>query len=479
MILLEKIKKGENKILEFKEKLPSNDSIVKTVIAFSNTSGGQLIIGVNDKREIIGIDNEDIFDLQDKIASIIFDNCYPNIIPEIYTANIEGKILLVIEIFRGNLLPYYIKNEGKNNGTYIRIGATNRKAGYENILELERQKRNISFDEEADYESDIENIDLEALKREFSRVNKELDNEKMLNLKLIKNENGKFYPSKALLILLGYYENVKIKCSRFKGKTMDIFLDKKEYEGDVFSQLKNAENFILNHINIRAEIKGLQRQDIPEIPLEALREALVNAFVHRDYSNMGRDIKLGVYDDIVNIVSPGAFPNNILEDDILNGRSEIRNKVIARVFKELGYIEQWGSGIKRIKSFCINSGLKEPLIQERNDFVDVEFHRVSDGETENDQIELKGGQASGQVSGQVSGQASGQAEISEKQAEVLKYIIENPKISRGGLSEKLGINPSAVQKHIDKLKTEGIIRRIGKTTGYWEILEEGANDEEI
>ena len=144
LTLLEKIKKGENKTVEFKEKLPSNDSIIKTVISFSNTGGGLLIIGLRDNGEIIGIDNEDIFALQDKISSIIFDNCYPNIIPEIYTTNIDSKLLLVIEIFRGNLLPYYVKNEGKNNGTYLRIGATNRKAGFDNILELERQRRNIT-----------------------------------------------------------------------------------------------------------------------------------------------------------------------------------------------------------------------------------------------------------------------------------------------------------------------------------------------
>lgn len=357
-------------------------------------------------------------------------------------------------------MPYYIKKDGKNNGTYIRIGATNRKASFDNILELERQKRNISFDEELDYEVDFEKLELDSIEKEFMRVSKELDNEKLFNLKLIKNENGKIHPSKALLILIGYYENVRIKCSRFKGKTMDIFLDKKEYEGDIFSQLKNVENFILNHINIRAEIKGLQRKDIPEIPVEALREALVNAFVHRDYANMGRDIKLGVYDDIVNIVSPGAFPNNIVEDDILNGRSEIRNKVIARVFKELGYIEQWGSGIKRIKSFCINSGLKEPLIKEKNDFVDVEFYRIT--ELGNVEKEFNDNQIGGQIGGQI--------EVSEKQKEILNYIGENPKITRGDLSQKLNINPSAVQKHLDKLKAEGIIKRIGKTKGYWEII---------
>jgi ATP-dependent DNA helicase RecG len=250
-------------------------------------------------------------------------------------------------------MPYYLKRDGKNDGTYIRIGATNRKASFENVIELERQKRNISFDEELDYSVEYENIDLKSLQEEFDKVNRTLDMDKLFNMKLIKRENGKIYPAKALLILLGYYENVAIKCSRFKGKTMDVFIDKKEYTGNQFSQLRNAEAFILNHINIRSEIKGLQRVDIPEIPIEAIREALVNAFVHRDYSNMGRDIKLGIYDDIINIVSPGAFPNMLLEEDIASGRSEIRNKIIARVFKELGYIEQWGSGIKRIKSSCI------------------------------------------------------------------------------------------------------------------------------
>jgi ATP-dependent DNA helicase RecG len=152
-------------------------------------------------------------------------------------------------------------------------------------------------------------------------------------------------------------------------------MDRKEYEGDLFSQLENAENFIKNYIKLSGEIKGLQRNDQYEIPIEAIRESLVNAVVHRDYSNDGRDIKVGIYDDIVNIVSPGGFPSTITQEDILEGRSEIRNKVIARVFKELNYIEQWGSGIRRIKSSCKARGLKEPEIVEKGDFVDVSLYR--------------------------------------------------------------------------------------------------------
>lgn len=459
--LLEKIKKGENKTLEFKVKLPSNDSITKTMIAFSNTSGGQLIIGINNNKEIVGINYDNIFELQDKIVSIIFDSCYPNIIPEIYTLNIEGKLLLIIEVFKGNLLPYYIKDKGKNNGTYIRIGATNRKAEYENILELERQKRNISFDEELEYEVDIESIDLYPLKKEFARIHKEIDSEKMFNLKLIKRENGKNYPSKALLILLGLYENVRIKCSRFKGKTMDIFLDKKEYDGDVFSQLKNAENFLLNHINIRSEITGLQRKDIAEIPQEAIREALVNAFVHRDYSNLGRDIKLGVYDDIVNIVSPGAFPNTILEEDIANGRSEIRNKVVARVFKELGYIEQWGSGIKRIKSHCIDSGLKEPHIEEKNDFVDVEFYRIANA-TESDRITTE------------SDRMATESDRMAYDVTILDFIKINRFITKKKIKELLNIKDTKAKQILNQMIREKKIQRksAGRNTHYIIVNEE-------
>lgn len=375
MNLNDLILQGESKTVEFKLTLSTDKNIARSIIAFCNTSGGKLIIGIDDDKNIVGIEEENIFELQDKISFIIYDSCSPNIIPEIYTLNIEDKLLLVIEVFRGNLLPYYLKSEGKNEGTYIRVGATNRKAGYENILELERQKRNISFDEEINYEFEYESLNLNPLNKRFENIGKILDEKKLENLKLIKKETAKIYPTNALLIILGKLSHTSVKCARFKGVTMDLFIDKKEYQSDIFSILENTQDFILNHINLRGEIKGLYRTDSYEIPLIALREALVNALIHRDYTNGGRDIKVGIYDDIVNIVSPGSFPNTITKEDIENGRSEMRNKVLANIFKELGLIEQWGSGIKRIKNICFENDLKEPNINEKNDFVDVEFYR--------------------------------------------------------------------------------------------------------
>ena len=384
MSLLKSIQDGEGKTVEFKVELPNSNTLAKTIIAFSNTGGGKLIIGVNDQGEIIGLEPDvNIFELKDKVASIIYETCYPTVLPDIYTTTIDDQLLLIIEVYRGNLLPYYLKNKGKNEGVYIRVGATNRKASHENILELERQRMNISFDQEANREVELDSLDISSLEGGFDRAGKVLDQPVMKNLKLVIEDNSTLYPSNGLLILLGKFEHVKMKCSRFKGTSMDVFLDRKEYEGDLFSQLENAENFIKNYIKLSGEIKGLQRNDQYEIPIEAIRESLVNAVVHRDYSNDGRDIKVGIYDDIVNIVSPGGFPSTITQEDILEGRSEIRNKVIARVFKELNYIEQWGSGIRRIKSSCKARGLKGPEILEKGDFVDVSLYREVVNSTEN------------------------------------------------------------------------------------------------
>ena len=375
MTLIESIRQGESKTLELKAQLPQNDQIAKTVVAFANTSGGKLVIGVGDNRDVIGLPEQDLFALQERIGSLIFDRCHPAILPEMYTANLEGKTVLVVEIFRGNLLPYYLKEDGKNNGTYLRVGTANRKADFEHILELERQKRNQSFDEEIFREQPLAELDLTPLLARFKALGKPLNDEKLKNLKLVQEEQGTLYPTQGLMILLGKLPHVTVKCARFKGTDMRVFLDRKEYDGDLFTQLEQMEGFVKNHISLRGEINGLQRTDTYEIPEAALREAMVNAVIHRDYTNQGRDIKVGVYDDIVNVVSPGGFPSSLTSEALQEGRSEIRNRVVARIFKELGYIEQWGSGIQRIKTACTAIGLTEPRIREKGDFVDVEFYR--------------------------------------------------------------------------------------------------------
>lgn len=380
MLIADLIKQGESKKLELKEELPSNKILAKTAVAFSNTGGGKIIIGVKDNLKIIGANEDKIFEIQEKISSVIYDLCYPNILPEIYNVNIGGKIVIVVEVFRGSLLPYYLKNKGKRDGTYIRIGSTNRLADEEMVLELERQKRGRTFDEEGNFDYQISDLNLNIIYNEFEKCGKKADYNKLKNLKLIKTFQDKDIPTNALLIALGYFDNSIIKCARFKGATMNEFIDKKEFSGNLFEVLENTINFLKNHLNLKAEIKGIQRKEDYEISIIALREAILNTIVHRDYTRSS-DTKVAIYDDIVEIISPGPFPNGITLEDISDGRSELRNRVLANLFKESGYIESWGSGIARIKDFCRRYNTDFD-IKEKGNFVEVVFSRPSMAESE-------------------------------------------------------------------------------------------------
>lgn len=204
---------------------------------------------------------------------------------------------------------------------------------------------------------------------------------------------------------------------------------------------------IKNHISLSSVIKGLQREDQYEIPLEAIRESLVNAVVHRDYVNDGRDIKIGVYDDLVNIVSPGAFPSTMTQEDLLEGRSEARNKVIARVFKELNFIEQWGSGIRRIKSSCLARGLREPEIIEKGDFVEVSLYR--------EKLRKR--------------RPALEQPVSNKQEEIiLEYLrLNNNRVTTKGAVSILGLGERPSREILNKMVKSGILERIGKTTNTY------------
>ncbi|WP_139018659.1 ATP-binding protein, partial [Acinetobacter baumannii] len=168
-------------------------------------------------------------------------------------------------------------------------------------------------------------------------------------------------------------------------------------------------------------------------------------------------IKVGIYDDILNIVSPGGLPNGLTEEDLAQGRSEIRNRVLARVFKELGYIEQWGSGIARIKDLCLQAGNAEPQLKAQGDFVDWEFYRPS--------IEQLGGSIGGSI-----GSSFQETMLTDRQKEILVLIQQNPKVSYRAMAEQLAINESAVKKHLNNLKDAGWLERIGGTRGYWAIM---------
>lgn len=140
---------GESKTLEFKSKLPDkSETYMKTIIAFANTSGGKLVIGIDDNKSIVGVNKDDVFELTDRVTNAISDACEPQIVPDISTTTIDDKCILVIKIYPGANRPYYLKSKGKERGTYIRSAATSRLADFDKIRELEMEGKNLSWDEQ-------------------------------------------------------------------------------------------------------------------------------------------------------------------------------------------------------------------------------------------------------------------------------------------------------------------------------------------
>ena len=484
MNILKQIEQGESKTIEFKEKLPKNNSIVKTVIAFANTSGGKLIIGVRDNKEIVGIQDENIFHLQDKIISLLFDSCQPNILPEIYTINIEDKLLLVIEIFRGNLLPYHLKSKERKDGVYIRVGSLNRLADENMLMELQRQRVYRSFDEEENFEFSLDELDFDVIYHEFDKIKKDCNMEKLKNLKLVKHSNSQFLPTNALLIALGEFDNVLIKCARFKGTTMESFIDKKEFTGNLFDILDKAIFFLQNHLNLNANIVGLQRVEEYEIPLLALREIILNAIIHRDYTR-NSDIKIAIYDDMVEIISVGGFVNGLTLEDISGGRSELRNRVLANLFKELGYIESWGSGIQKVRKLCKEHNIRFEL-NEKGTFVEALFYRPLSNTvapknvkevpntTDNNRIRPNEGNKMpnnaeyDRIAGEEVANTGEYRRIPANK--IIEYIQNRGSITSKELQSLMGIKTSRAKEILSTMIDDGILEKVGKTRGSYYIL---------
>ena len=372
---IEEILAGESKNVEFKENLPEKSiKYMKSVVAFANGTGGKIIFGITDKtREVVGFDKEDVFKKMDAIANAVSDSCEPAIIPDISLQTIGGKTIIVAEIFEGRQRPYYIKALGREGGVYVRVAGTTRLADEYMVRELMFEGSNRYFDqalcsgltitdEEIDAlcksmkEQAVKNAHTEGQKASI----KDVGRQQLRSWGILIECDGKDYPSNAYAILTGQGGlHVATQCGVFKGTTKSVFVDRREYTGPLWEQIEEAFQFVLRNIHLGATIVGIYRQDIYEIPPDAIRELIVNAMVHRSYLDHGM-IQVAVYDNRLEITSPGKLPMGQTLERMKEGYSKIRNEALAHAFSYMNLIEHWGSGIPRIIEKVKAAGLREP-----------------------------------------------------------------------------------------------------------------------
>ncbi len=369
MLIDNLIHQPEGKTLEFKRDFSSSKPLLKTLIAFANTAGGRLIIGIDDNRKVIGVDQP--LDEEERLCNLIADSIVPRLVPNVELMTFENKTLLIIEVFVSNIRPHWLKTESEEHGVYVRLGSTNRKADLDLIKELYRSTTGTPFDEMPMPDLSIEDLDLKTAQDLFANIgiSTVLTEQTLLTLKLLTRYQSRLVPTHGAMLLFGkqreyYFSDAWVQCGRFIGKDKAAIFDHIDIHENLPKSVESMMLFLKKHAMRGADFSEIQRKDIWSIPLTMLREAIINALIHSDYSQRGAPIRVSFFDDRIEIENPGILLSGMTIEDMLQGVSKIRNHVIARIFKELSLIEQWGSGVKRIFKEAEDLKLPKPQIIE-------------------------------------------------------------------------------------------------------------------
>lgn len=441
------LEEGEGYRIEFKESLTALD---KELVAFANSSGGKIFLGISDEKKIKGVQ------ISNKLKSQIQDianNCQP----AIQILFEEFKNVLIINVCEGENKPYKC-----SSGFYTRIGPISQKLDRDEIIEFFKSEGKVRFDElinlKFDYDIHFDPKKLNKFLR-LAEISNILDSPSTLvNLGVAEKQEGKIiFNNTGILFfaknLADIYLHTAVTCALFKGKDKVEVLDRKDFNEDIISNIEDAINFLKKHIPVRYEMTGApRRKEVPEIPFDALREAIINAVSHRNYFEKGANVMIEMFDDRIEISNPGGLPKGLKPEDF-GKRSVLRNPNIADLLHRAEYIEKMGTGISKIRKFISEAGLKPPKF-EFGTFFTVTFLRptaIKKAET-------------GLVDKLVEG-------LVESQKKLLELITEYPRISKKELATRIGISTTAIDKNISTLKKKGLLKRVGPDKGgYWEVL---------
>ena len=299
---------------------------------------------------------------------MLSDGIVPRLLPDIEILPWRSTNLLAVQVYPSPSRPHYLKAAGIETGVYVRVGSTNRRADDELVAELRRTSLGKSFDEQALPALDSEAVDFIAASECFATVRK-LKRRDLETLRLLVPHQGRKVPSIGGLLLFGrereaHFPDAWMQAGRFAGTDKTNIVDSVALHGPLPKVIEAAIQFVQKHGLHGFDIGAVRRTDHWSLPPVALREAIINAVVHADYAQRGAPLRVSIFDDRVEVESPGLLPPGLTVDDLRRGVSKLRNRVIGRVFQELGLIEQWGSGIQRMSAACRDAGLPVPLLEE-------------------------------------------------------------------------------------------------------------------
>lgn len=476
---IEKLLSGESKNVEYKESRPEKSiKYMKTVIAFANTAGGYLVFGIEDKtQKIVGIPKDIVFQEMDAITNAISDSCEPIIIPDVYPQTVDGKTVIVVAVSAGKQRPYYIKSDGPTEGVYMRVSGTSRKAdrimtremyyesegrSYDSLI---RTDLNISDEEIAQLCADMKAVAIANCKNDIQKQSvKNVTKNVLLNWNILaESVDGNIHPTNAYVFLTGQDAFLsKIQCGMFKGITRDIFVDKRDYAGILWQQVEDSFQFVLRNIRLGAKIEGVYRKDIYELPPDSIRELIINAVMNCSFLQPSH-VQVVIYDDRLEITSPGGLMPGVTIDRMKEGYSQIRNRALAHAFSYMNLIEGWGTGIPRLIHQMKEYGLREPEFVDMDIALRINLYR-SVNATQSSAVKLPESALKVRDNAEMRSKCAQSAlnlDLSAQEKLIVNYINENGSITSAKLMQLLDVKKRRAQIILSKLTALGIVCKEG------------------
>ncbi|HGD5595181.1 TPA: ATP-binding protein [Streptococcus agalactiae] len=463
---------GETNLYDKKEKLERNKpkSWLKSVSAFANGRGGKLIFGVKEDNTILGL--SDYQEVSENISEIIKIKMDPNPEFDMEIKELDGKVILILSVFAGKNTPYFVVDGGTRTA-YKRVGNQSVPASRIDLFNLSLKGEHISYDSLQSKEK-IEDVSFKELKIEYKeRTGKDFEEKDLKSFGLV-NDEGNLTIAGALFADNYQVYQSRVFCTRWNGLTkangrMDA-LDDIEFEGNIIYLLKASLDFVKRNSKKMWKKGPVYRIEYPEYPERAVQEALVNALIHRDYSVIGSEVHVDIYDDRLEIYSPGGMYDGTFVQDLnpLNVSSTRRNPIIADVFARMDLMERRGSGLRKIiEAYQAEENYKEELKPEfkstESSFTTILKNLNYD--TQND------GQSEGQNEGEDEGQNDGKKlKPKDRRNKIVKLMKENSNITTIELSYILLVSVSTIERDLKILTDEKTIEYIGSAKdGYWKV----------
>ncbi len=435
----------EDKVTEFKREYI--DEIRKTIIAFANTNGGNLYIGINDNGKAVGV--KDVDDTILRVTNVVRDAIRPDITMFVESSciNIEDKNVVKITVQSGTEKPYYLAKKGiRPEGVFIRQGASSVPATESAILKMIKETSGDCFEQARSLK---QNLTFEKADKVFKEHKIIFEKAQKKTLGLI-GEDGTF---SNLALLLSDQCPYTIKIAVFEGTLKTVFKDRCELNGSLLAQIEQAYDYIDRYNRTRAEFNGLTRIDKRDYPKEALREALLNAVVHRDYAFSSSTL-ISIFDDRIEFVSIGGLVKGISYDDIMLGISITRNKNLANIFYRLKLVEAYGTGIMKINTSYAEY-VKKPKIEVSNKAFKITLYNIN---CENEIIYA------------VKEKEDINLIDNENINSVMNLLKEKNRIIRKDVQNSLGISQASAILLLKDMQKENLIEKMGQGRKTYYVL---------